>query len=231
MENDPNINIGTWEEAEAIKIFYNTFISAKIGLVNMIQDVAEVVGNINVDIVTNALKAATQRITGPKYLTAGMGDAGACHPRDNIALRWLAQELNLGYDLFHAIMESRDAQAKRLAETLVKHAKESSSVIYIHGKSYKPNVPYIDGSYSLLVGYYCEQLGYNPVYIDPLTGNYVDKALGVILLAHSAKVTYGEQDNLYCKIESGSIVIDPWRSFTTDDSNIKVIHYGNTRSV
>jgi len=78
MQNDPTLNVGTWDEAEAIKIFYNTFISAKIGLVNMIQDVAEKNGNINVDIVTDALKAATQRITGPRYLTAGMGDAGAC---------------------------------------------------------------------------------------------------------------------------------------------------------
>ena len=33
--------VGTWDEAEAIKIFYNTFISTKVALVNMIQDVAE----------------------------------------------------------------------------------------------------------------------------------------------------------------------------------------------
>lgn len=78
MNNDPTVNVGTYDEAEAIKIFYNTFISAKISLVNMIQDVAEKNGNMNVDVVTDALKNATQRITGPKYLTAGMGDAGAC---------------------------------------------------------------------------------------------------------------------------------------------------------
>jgi UDPglucose 6-dehydrogenase len=36
MENDPRYAIGTWDEAEAIKIFYNTFISTKIGLVNML---------------------------------------------------------------------------------------------------------------------------------------------------------------------------------------------------
>lgn len=230
MENDPRINIGTWEEAEAIKIFYNTFISAKIGLVNMIQDVAESIGNMNVDVVTDALKNATQRITGPRYLTAGMGDAGACHPRDNIALRWLAQELDLGYDLFHAIMESRDAQAKRLAATLVKHAKESASLIYIHGKAYKPNVPYIEGSYSLLVGNYCKELGYHPIYIDPLTGDSVDVALGVILLAHNPQVTYGKgEQKMYCKIQSGSIIIDPWRTYTSNDPKVKVFYYGNSR--
>jgi UDPglucose 6-dehydrogenase len=29
-------------------------------------------------------------------MRAGMGDGGACHPRDNIALRWLAKDLGVG---------------------------------------------------------------------------------------------------------------------------------------
>jgi UDPglucose 6-dehydrogenase len=111
MENDPRYAIGTWDEAEAIKIFYNTFISTKIGLVNMIQDVAMKSGNINVDVVTDALSNATMRIISSKYLTAGMGDAGPCHPRDNIALRWLAENLDLGYDIFDTVMHAREKQA------------------------------------------------------------------------------------------------------------------------
>ena len=39
MNNNPREIVGTWDEAESIKIFYNTFISAKIGLVNMIQEI------------------------------------------------------------------------------------------------------------------------------------------------------------------------------------------------
>ena len=115
MQNDPRYEIGTWDECEAVKIFYNTFISAKVGLVNMIQDFAMKIGNINVDVVTNALARSTMRIMGPKYMTAGMGDAGACHPRDNIALRWLAKEYNIGYDLFDTVMHAREVQAKNLA--------------------------------------------------------------------------------------------------------------------
>ena len=53
MENNPRYVIGTWDECECIKVFYNTFIGGKIGLVNMIQDVAEAQGNINVDVVTD----------------------------------------------------------------------------------------------------------------------------------------------------------------------------------
>jgi len=234
MENNPRYEIGTWDECECIKVFYNTFISAKVGLVNMIQDVAIKQGNINVDVVTNALTKSTMRIMGPQYMTAGMGDGGACHPRDNIALRYLAQELNLGYDLFDSIMNARELQAKNLATVLVKYANENSLPVYIHGKAYKPDVEYCDGSYSLLVGHYCKELGCNPTYIDPLTGNHVDLAHGVILLAHNRQVTYEYQkkeltQGLYCEIKEGSIVVDPWRTFTTNNKNIQVIHYGNTR--
>jgi UDPglucose 6-dehydrogenase len=159
MENNPRYEIGTWDECECIKVFYNTFISAKIGLVNMIQDVAQQQGNIDVDVVTNALAASTMRIMGPQYMKAGMGDGGGCHPRDNIALRYMADELNLGYDLFDSIMEAREIQAKNIALELVKHANEHNMPIVIHGKAYKPNVEYCDGSYSLLIGHYCEEQG------------------------------------------------------------------------
>jgi UDPglucose 6-dehydrogenase len=232
MENDPRYVIGTWDECECIKVFYNTFISAKIGLVNMIQDVAVKQGNINVDIVTDALAKSTMRIMGPQYMTAGMGDGGGCHPRDNIALRYMAQELDLGYDLFDSIMNARELQAKNLAKELVKHADKNKMNIFIHGKAYKPGVEYCDGSYSLLIGYYCEQLGFLPTYIDPLTGDSIDSCYGVVLLAHNKKVTYEyrgfeETQTLYCTIEKGSIVVDPWRTFVSDEH--EVIHYGNTR--
>jgi UDPglucose 6-dehydrogenase len=233
MENDPRANVGTWDEAECIKIFYNTFISAKIGLVNMIQDVAEKSGNINVDVVTDALKHATQRITGPRYLTAGLGDAGACHPRDNIALRWMSQNLDLGYDLFHAIMSSRDLQAKNLALKLVALSKEYNLPIVIHGKAYKPYVPYEIGSYSLLVGHYVEEEGVTVSYSDPLT-NDTWAGCAVILMAHNPAITYAgtgveiKPDQFYFYIEPGSVVLDPWRSIKEIPGST-VIHYGNTR--
>ena len=235
MENDPRYVIGTWDECECIKVFYNTFISAKIGLVNMIQDVAERQGNINVDVVTDALAQSTMRIMGPQYMTAGMGDGGACHPRDNIALRYMAQELGLGYDLFDSIMHAREIQAENLALRLVDIANERNMPIYIHGKAYKPGVEYCDGSYSLLVGHYCEKHGFAPTYIDPLTGDNNEPAEPcVMLMAHSASTTYkymqeegDSTDLLYCVVPAGSVVVDPWRKFSSHAS--EVIYYGNTR--
>ena len=238
MNNNPREIVGTWDEAESIKIFYNTFISAKIGLVNMIQDVAERVGHINVDVVTNALAKSTHRITGPAYMTAGLGDAGACHPRDNIALRWLADKLELGYDLFDSIMLAREVQAENLAKKL-KRLKDTTGKkeIWIHGKAYKPNVPYTQGSYSLLIGYYLEQMGEQVNYVDPLTNDIHDEIEGVVLLAHHAPTTYSnskiigsDKQSLYAKIKPGSVIVDPWRKITQAEiPNCMIVHYGNTR--
>lgn len=237
MQNEPRFEVGTWDEAECIKVFYNTYISAKIGLANMIQDVAVKNGNINTDIVTNALAKSTMRIMGPKYMTAGMGDSGPCHPRDNIALRYMASELGLGYDLFDAIMHAREVQAKNMAEALHKESAARGLPVFIHGKAYKPNVSYTDGSYSLLVGHYLkESFGINPIYVDPLTMDFVNGPVtGVILMAHNAEVTYGYSgaysQKIYCDIAAGSVVVDPWRRYRADNKGITVIHYGNTRSL
>ena len=235
MQNNPNYAVGTWDEAEAIKIFYNTFISMKVSMVNMIQDVAEINGNMNVDVVTDALKSASMRITGPKYMTAGMGDAGPCHPRDNIALRYMAENLGLGYDLFGSIMTSREIQAKNLARKLACTADDHHLEIYIHGKAYKPGIDILDGSYSLLVGYFLEEWGWNVNYIDPLTEESVPTSVtGVVLLAHNAGITYdytkqSTTQELYCEISDGSVIVDPWRTYQSHNDKIKVIHYGNTR--
>lgn len=237
MRNDPRYEVGTWDECESIKIFYNTFISAKVGLVNMIQDFAIRIGNINVDVVTNALARSTMRIMGPKYMTAGMGDAGACHPRDNIALRWLAQEYDIGYDLFDTVMHAREIQARNLAQFLVDQAG-GTLPIAIHGKAYKPDVEYCIGSYSTLVGHYVKELGRPVVYVDPLADDQADvvKELTgphVILWAHNRKITYeytGDQLDTqpYCAIPPESIIVDPWRKLGST-SKYKIVHYGNTR--
>ena len=214
VTNTTRCEVGTWDEAEAIKIFYNTFISTKVVLVNMIQDVAEKNGNMNVDIVTGALERSTQRILGPAYMKAGMGDGGGCHPRDNIALRFMSEKLGLGYDLFDSIMEAREVQAKNMAMRLVELSKEYNLPIIILGKSYKPDVNYLDGSSSILVSHYINECG---VQVD--FDIEIPKA-AIYLLAHFNK--FHEYP-----FPQGSVIVDPWRKYYSEE-NI-VIHYGNTR--
>lgn len=210
MKNNSRYEVGSWEDAEAIKIFYNTFISMKLSFVNMIQDVSNKNGYMDVDNITTALAASDYRITGPAYMVAGMGDAGACHPRDNIALRHLSKELDLGYDLFGAIMDSREAQAKNMAIEILKMGRR----VLILGKAYKPRVPYTDGSYSLLVGHYITELGGEVFYYDYNTGDTTHPTVDVYVI--------GYWDDWVKQFKfAHDMIFDPWRKFTPKTKNVK----------
>ena len=212
VNKQTRIEVGTWDEAESIKIFYNTFISAKLSLVNMIQDVAEKNGNIDTDVVTRALERSDKRITGKAYMKAGMGDGGPCHPRDNIALRYMANELDLGYDLFDSIMKSREIQAKNIASKLVDMSIDYHLPIVIMGESYKINVDLYDGSFSRLVGYYVENVFNKEVNYD------VMDTTAVFLLGH--RYNFNIID-----FPEGSVVLDPWRERHKEGT----IHYGKKK--
>ena len=192
-ENSPRTEFGTWEEVECMKIFYNTFISNKIALVNMIQDVSHKLGNMNGDKVTGALSKSTMRIISSKYMKAGMGDGGSCHPRDNIALRWLAKELGLGYDLFGAIITAREKQAENMALAILKHGK----AVCFSSDSYKPGTNMTIGSYSLLVQHYVIKHGGQIV-------NGFDTPVAVIVRVH-------ETDQI--SADENTIIFDPWRTY------------------
>ena len=202
-ENMPRVECGTWEEIEAMKIFYNTFISNKIALVNMIQDVAHRLGNMDVDVVTGALSKSTKRIVSPAYMKAGMGDGGACHPRDNIALRWLARELDLGYDMFESIMTARERQAETMAKAILTHGKN----IWFSSDSYKPGTDLVDGSSSLLVQHYVKKHGGRLV-------NGIENPVEVIVRVH-------ESDEFTA--DDKTIIFDPWRTYPTADN---VVYFG-----
>jgi UDPglucose 6-dehydrogenase len=189
---------GTWEEAEAVKIFYNTFISMKISLANMVMDVAEKNGNMDPDIVMKALSESNKRLISPMYMKPGMGDGGPCHPRDNIALSSLANRLNLGYDLFNYIAKSREEQAHNLAIKLIQY----NNPVVILGKSYKPEVSLVDGSYSILVGGYVEaECG--EVYYDEAPES--DTPFTYLIGHRKCFYDYN--------FKKGSIIVDPWREF------------------
>ena len=206
----PFIAHGTYEEAECIKIFHNTYISAKVGIANMIGDVAHKIGRTNADAVTNALKHA-DRIVSPKYMTAGNGDGGPCHPRDNIALSWFAQEIDLGYDIFGDIMRIREQQAENVAHELCSHGRD----IVILGKSFKPETHLTDGSASMLIGHYCEQM-HKTVHYD---GAPSTMQKYTYLLAHN--IDYSNYS-----FNKDSIIVDLYRKHK--DDNNTVIHYGDS---
>jgi UDPglucose 6-dehydrogenase len=209
QHNNKHITVGTWEEAECIKIFHNTYISAKVVIANMIQDVTQRIGHANPTVIAESLRHADRIVSG-RYMEPGMGDGGPCHPRDNIALSWLAHQLNLGYDLFHDIMRAREQQARLVAQELAAH----DLPIHILGRAFKAGVELTDGSTAELVGHYCATEWDQPVEYDSVTDQPA-----VYLLAHP-------NDHHRWQFAQGSVVIDMHRQMPRDRADITVVWYG-----
>ena len=219
----------TIENAELIKVIYNTFISTKISFVNTVMEMCNKLPNTNVDDVMNALKMCDDRIISDKYLSGGMGDGGGCHPRDNIALSWLSDKLDLSFNWFDNIMKQREKQTDWLVdlieETSFKYKGCADGYpILILGKSFKPETNLTVGSPSILLKNLLEERGHKQVsmwdpYVDThklFTGK--EPMIYFIGTKHPDFTTY-----LY---NQGSIIIDPWRYIPSID-NCEVVSIGD----
>ena len=217
----------TLENAELIKVSYNTFITTKLVLVNNIMEMCHHLPNTNVDEVTNALKLGTRRLVSPSYLTGGMGDGGGCHPRDNIAMSWLNRELGIEHNYFDFIMKKREKQTEFFVNIIEEKMKETGLPVCILGKSFKPETNLTEGSPALLVknllnirGIECEQ--YDP-YIDVAVIDFVlDKKIYFIGCKHSLFSMYD--------FPEGSCVIDPNRYIPIKEG-VDIVHIGIGKKV
>mgnify|MGYP003117062462 FL=1 len=209
----------TIKNAELIKVAYNTFIGMKIVYANTMMEICHKIG-ADVDAVTGAMSLATERLISGKYLSGGMGDGGGCHPRDNIAMSWLAKNLDLSYDFFEDLMLAREKQTDWLAD-LIEDNQMYDSPIYILGKSFKPETNIQTGSPSILLknilderGIECEM--YDP-YVDDISD--YDFKTGVYFIG-TMHPDFNEFD-----FPTDSIVIDPWR-YINDIDGVDVMRVG-----
>jgi UDPglucose 6-dehydrogenase len=197
------------ENAELIKVSYNTFISSKIAIANTIMELCHFSPNTDCDEVIKALSLATNRIISPAYLRGGMGDGGGCHPRDNIALSWYSKKVNMRYDWFEAIMLARERQTDFLADIIEAQYKLTKLPIIILGTSFKPNTAIKTGSPAILLCNILNERGIHYSSFDPYTDSIPPPtsqvAIYFIACNHSIFSTYSLGD--------GSILIDPHRSF------------------
>ena len=229
------------KSAELIKVAYNTFISTKLAFVNNLMEVCYHTG-ADVDEVTSALKLATERLISPKYLNAGMGDGGGCHPRDNIALSWLSRKLGMTYDFHEAIMVAREKQTEFLANLIQKHIhaidyEKSQSLevghayktlpVIILGKAFKEQTNLEVGSPSILLKNILAERGIEAKMYDPWIDPCDDKTVNPYEDAAPHLFFIGTHHAVFAnyKFPKGSVVVDPWRMIK-DQDGVVVIRVG-----
>ena len=209
------------ESAELTKVAYNTFIGFKIVFANALSEIVQSRGG-DVDEVTQALADARYRLMSPKYLSAGMGDGGGCHPRDQIAMSWLAAEAGMSFDIFEFIAKARDEQTSRQASQILELSKELNLPILVLGKSYKENSPLTIGSPALLLQYYLNKLQAKFDAWDPwVDGEEFSQTAPVVAFIASKHEAFKK-----ILLPAGSVVIDPWGFYQSPSNGIKVITPG-----
>lgn len=212
------------ESAELIKVAYNTVISAKVVIGNTLMEICEKTG-ADCDQVIDALSLATDRVISPKYLRGGMGDGGACHPRDLIAMSWLAERLDLSYDLLGQIATAREAQSGWLADMAERWADQTGYPVCILGKAYKPGSALTAGSPALLLSHQLAERGVKVDTYDP----YIDS--GRLAPVHGARVYVigtRHQEFAHYAFPPGAVVLDP-HGYILDQQGVTVIRVGRKR--
>lgn len=202
--------------AEGIKVFYNTFITTKTVLGNMYGEYAHKLG-MNVDDIYEALSRATERLISPKYLKSGMSDGGGCHPRDNIALSYLANKVGLSFNYFDALMAAREKHNEWLADLFAGEIKKNQLPGIILGKSFKPETDLQTGSAAILMANILKgkNVAFNHYEFDfprelPVAVYFIATQHGIYR---------------YINFPSGSVIIDPFR-YLHEQSGVRVIRIG-----
>jgi UDPglucose 6-dehydrogenase len=214
------------ENAELIKVSYNTYITMKIAFANTLMEICHKIDGCDVDQVSGGLALGTQRLLSPAYLGGGMGDGGGCHPRDNIALSWLARELDLSYDWFEGIMLARERQTDWLAD-LVEEQHErggfSHRRVGIYGRAFKAGTNLTVGSPAILLRNMLEERGFHVEMYDPHIDagacKFAEPGVYVVATRHD------EFADPTWEYPSGSVVIDPWR-YVPQHPSYEVVHVG-----
>ncbi len=162
---DPVVRRMSIENAEIAKIALNSYVTLKISFANTIADLCERVPGGDVDVVSDAL-GSDSRI-GRKYLTGGMGFAGPCFPRDNVALGFIASHLGANCE----ILETNDAYNQSLSRRFVEKLKPlvgNANTVAVLGLAYKPLSHVVEESPGVYLARAMADAGYRVIGYDPL---------------------------------------------------------------
>ncbi len=221
-DSPPPIKQMSYESAELVKMGYNTFITQKINFANWMMQLCEAIPQADIDDVTSTLKAADKRLTSTAYMDAGMGDGGACHPRDNIVMEWLSDEISIFENPAQSANDIREQQARWLADVVLQYHKDDMEII-IYGYAYKPDTPLTQGSAALLVANILHDCGHQPVLIDPVVdGKDMPAPDKPAVLLIGCNHSYPHQ----IALQPGSVVIDPFRNNLKWAVDVTVINLG-----
>lgn len=200
--------------AEGIKVSYNTWITMKTVVSNLWGELSEKLG-MNFSDIYRAWSVSSKRLLSPRYMQSGMGDGGGCHPRDNIALSFVAAKCGLSHNIFEDLMLAREDTEDWHARVAIEHANRYDLPLIVLGRSFKPETNIETGSPALLMAAILDDYGMAFDHVEHMT----DLSRAVYFL--------GTQNAEYAGYDfpAGSVVIDPF-GYIEDMPEVTVVRLG-----
>jgi UDPglucose 6-dehydrogenase len=188
----PTVETGR-REAAMIKYANNTFLAAKISLIN---DLGNICKEFGVDTYEVAEAMGMDDRIGAQFLDSGVGWGGSCFPKDTAALRAAAETADYDPAMVNAAIEINDVQPQRLLGLIDEHVDVEGKRVAVLGLAFKPGTDDIRGSRAKPVIEGLQDRGADVVAYDPLAAEkmaeefpdieYADSAAEALEDAHAA---------------------------------------------
>lgn len=190
--------------AELIKYASNAFLATKIGFINEIADLCEVVG---ADVLDVAQGMGLDGRIGPKFLQPGPGYGGSCFPKDTLALLGTADERNIDLRIVRSTIEANKNRKIAMSDRVVSACggDVDGKRIAILGLTFKPNTDDIRESPALIIIPKLISEGAEIRAFDPAGMEEAKKLMPDVTYCNSASETVKDADAL--------VIITDWDDF------------------
>ena len=211
------INMMSLKSAEITKLSLNYFLALKISFANEMAAICEHIPGVNVDHIMKAIGQDTR--VGEKLLRPGLGFAGPCLPRDNVAFGVFADEYSYTSELSKATLKINENVINRIMAKISCH---KCNVVDIIGMSYKSGTSLTEGSQSILLRDRLIKNGCAVRTFDQTPSYRIMECPDVIVMMSDSI------EMPYVSLKKDVLFIDPWRRFPEMSDHITYYGMGNS---
>jgi len=189
--------------AELTKLAIHTFVATKISYGNMLSNLCENLPGADIQVITKTM-GLDSRIS-KMNLQGTVGFGGPNFPRDNIAFRYFANQLNESVPIVEAADKVNRGQIPRLVD-LIFSKLPTDGKVGVLGLSYKPDTDVIEESQGMKLVKWLLKNEIPVVVYDP-------KAMPNARELFLDKVTYAGSVEDCVKLTDVIVITTPWKEF------------------
>ena len=192
--------------AEMIKYANNSFLAAKVSLINDLGNICKTMG---VDAYEVADAVGLDDRISDRFLRSGVGWGGSCFPKDIAAIIAAATEAGYEPPLLGAAVEVNDRQPERLIELTADHVDLDGARIAVLGLAFKSGTDDMRNSRAIPVIRRLREHGASVIAYDPVATENAKEYLENVDYAGSAEEALFGSD--------AAVVVTDWDEFATLD--------------